>query len=60
MPATFCVTVGYFVLFAASKADGNGLKTFGLVLATWLFIVAAFILIAGAYVSFSNLCPVHI
>jgi copper resistance protein C len=26
MPATICVTVGYFVLFAASKADGLGLS----------------------------------
>ncbi len=60
MPATFCVTVGYFVLFAASIAVGNGLKTFGRILAAWLFIIATFILIAGAYVSFSNLCPVHV
>jgi hypothetical protein len=58
MPATICVTVGFFVLFAASQAADTGLKTFGRVLAIWLFIVAAFILVAGAYASFSGLCPV--
>jgi hypothetical protein len=56
MPATICVTIGYFVLFAASRAD-DGIKTFGRVLAIWLFIIAAFILIAGAYASLSGLCP---
>lgn len=60
MPATICVTVSFFVLFAASKAADTGLKTFGRVLAIWLFIVAAFILIAGAYVSLSGLCPVPV
>jgi len=47
IPATICVTVGYFVLFAASKADDR-IKIFGWVLAIWLFMIAAFILIAGA------------
>ena len=60
MPATFCVTVGYFVLFAASKAADSGLKTFGRVLAIWLFIIATFIIIVGAYASLSGLCPVHV
>ncbi len=31
MPATFCVTIGYFVLLASSKAAG-GIKAFGIVL----------------------------
>ena len=56
MPATICVTVGYFVLFAASKAD-DGIKVFGWVLAIWLFVIAAFIPIAGAYVTLAGLCP---
>jgi len=56
MPATICVTIGYFVLFAASKAD-DGIKTFGWVLAIWLFVIAAFIPIAGAYVTLAGLCP---
>jgi hypothetical protein len=58
MPATICVTVGYFVLFAASKAD-DGIKTFGRVLAIWLFVIAAFIAIAGAYVTLAGLCPIE-
>lgn len=60
MPATFCVTAGYFVLFAASKATENGLKTFGRALAIWLFIIATFILIIGAYASLSGLCPMQV
>jgi hypothetical protein len=58
MPATICVTVGYFVLFAASKADG-GIKKFGWVLAIWLFVIAAFIPIVGAYVTLAGLCPIE-
>jgi hypothetical protein len=58
MPATICVTIGYFVLFAASKAD-IGIKIFGWVLAIWLFVIAAFIPIAGAYVTLSGLCPME-
>ncbi|MGE5366781.1 MAG: hypothetical protein ACM3PO_05855 [Betaproteobacteria bacterium] len=58
MPATICVTIGYFVLFAASKADG-GVKTFGWVLAIWLFVIAAFIPLAGAYVTLAGLCPME-
>jgi hypothetical protein len=58
MPATMCVTIGYFVLFAASKAD-DGIKTFGRVLAIWLFVIAAFIPIAGAYVTLAGLCPIE-
>jgi hypothetical protein len=58
MPATICVTVGYFVLFAASKAD-DGIKTFGRVLAIWLFVIAAFIPITGAYVTLAGLCPIE-
>ncbi len=58
MPATVCVTIGYFVLFAASKADG-GIKIFGWVLAIWLFVIAAFIPIVGAYVTLAGLCPME-
>jgi hypothetical protein len=60
MPATICVTVGFFALFAVSKTTETGLKMFGRVLAIWLFIIAAFILVAGAYASFSGLCPVPV
>jgi hypothetical protein len=56
IPATICVTIGYFVLFAASKAN-DGIKKFGWVLAIWLFVIAAFVPIAGAYVTLAGLCP---
>jgi hypothetical protein len=58
MPATICVTIGYFVLFAASKAD-DGIRTFGRVLAVWLFVIAAFIPIAAGYVTLAGLCPIE-
>jgi uncharacterized membrane protein (DUF485 family) len=56
MPATFWLVVGYFVLFSSTKAEG-GVSAFGKVLAIWIFIITAFIPIAGAYVAFSDLCP---
>ncbi len=52
------VTIGYFVLFAASKADG-GIKIFGWGLSIWLLVIAAFIPIAGAYVTLAGLCPME-
>jgi hypothetical protein len=58
IPATFFVTIGYFVLFASSKAQG-GIKAFGLILAIWIFVIALFPPIAGAYVTFSGQCPVE-
>lgn len=57
LPATFYVTIGFFVLFASTKAE-NGVKTFGQVLAIWIFLIALFPLIAGAYVTLSNQCPI--
>lgn len=58
MPATICLTIGYFVLFAASKAD-DGIRTFGRAVAIWLFVIAVFIPIAGAYVTLADLCPME-
>ena len=57
MPATICITIGYFVLFTASKADG-GIRTFGRVLAIWFFVIATFVLITAAYVTLAGLCPI--
>lgn len=57
LPATFWAVVGYFVLFSSAKADG-GIRTFGRILAFWIFVIAAFIPIAGAYVTFAGLCPI--
>jgi hypothetical protein len=56
MPATFLVVIGYFVLFSSLWA-GNGVQTFGRILAIWIFVIAAFIPIAGAYVTLAGLCP---
>jgi len=56
IPATIFVTIGYFVLFSSSKAEG-AIRTFGQVLAIWIFIIALFFPTAGAYITFSGLCP---
>ena len=56
LPATFWVVIGYFVLFSSAKA-GDGTRTFGRVLAIWIFVIAGFFLVAGAYVTLAGLCP---
>ncbi len=58
MPATFGLVVGYFVLFSATKAEG-GVRTFGKILAIWIFVITAFIPVAGAYVELFDLCPME-
>ncbi len=58
IPATFWLVVGYFVLFSSTRAEG-GIKTFGRVLAIWIFVIAAFMPIAGAYITLANLCPIE-
>lgn len=56
IPATFWLVVGYFVLFASVKADG-GMRTFGRILAIWIFVIATVIPLMGAYVTLAGLCP---
>lgn len=58
VPATFWLIIGYFVLFSSTRAEG-GVRTFGKVVAVWVFILAALIPIAGAYVTVSGLCPLE-
>ena len=58
MPATCFLVIGYFVLFSSTKAEG-GVKKFGQVLAVWLFVIATFIPVAGAYLTISDLCPIE-
>jgi predicted acyltransferase len=58
IPATVFVVVGYFVLFASSRAEGI-LHTFGQVLAIWVFVVALFFPVCGAYVTLSGMCPME-
>lgn len=57
IPATIYVTIGYFVLFSSGKVDG-ALRKFGQILAIWIFIVALFFPICGAYTSLSGKCPI--
>jgi len=57
IPATFWVTVGYFVLYSSTKTDG-AVRKFGQILAIWIFIVALFFPICGAYTSLSGKCPI--
>ncbi len=56
IPATFWIIVGYFVLFSASKADSGGIRVFGQVLAIWLFVIAAAIVIGAGYITLAGLC----
>ena len=54
LPATFLAVVGYFVLFSSTKTQG-AVKTFGQILAIWLFILAAVFPVAGAYATYAGL-----
>jgi hypothetical protein len=56
-PATFWLVIGYFVLFSSTKAEGN-VQVFGRFLSIWIFAIATFIPIMGAYVTLSGLCPI--
>jgi hypothetical protein len=57
IPATILATLGYFVLFSSSRAEGR-VQKLGRVLAIWIFIVALFLPICGAYVTLAGLCPI--
>lgn len=57
IPATIIVVTGYFVLFSSQKAEG-GIRRFGRVLAIWIFVVALFPLIGGAFVTLTDQCPI--
>lgn len=57
IPATFLVVLGYFILFSSSKSRGM-VQTFGQILAVWVFILAAALPMAGAYVTSAGLSPI--
>ena len=57
IPATIWVVLGYFVLFASTKAQG-AMHTFGRVLAIWVFVIAALFPMTGAYLTVAGLNPV--
>jgi len=48
VPMTMLLTVSFFVLLAARKADSQGVKAFGYVLAVLLWISAALVLSMGS------------
>jgi hypothetical protein len=56
LPATIWIVIGYFVLFSTIKVEG-GIQLFGRILAIWVFIIASFFPIAGAYMTISGMCP---
>ena len=58
LPATFWMVIGYFVLFSTSKTEG-GIQLFGKILAIWIFIIALFIPMVGAYMAISGMCPME-
>ena len=58
LPATIWLIIGYFVLFAASRAEA-GMRTFGRLIAIWAFVIAVCIPLAAAYVSLAGLCPIE-
>ena len=58
LPATIWTVVGYFVLFSTTKTEG-GIQLFGKILAIWIFIIAMFIPMAGAYMAISGMCPME-
>jgi hypothetical protein len=58
IPATIWVVVGYFVLFSSTKTEG-AVQMFGRILAIWVFVIAAFFPVMGAYVTLSGLCPIE-
>jgi len=55
IPATAIFVVGYFVLFSSTKAEGVVHKL-GRVLAIWVFVLASFFPVMGAYMTFTNQC----
>ena len=57
IPATLLIVLGYFVLFSSTKTQG-GVRTFGQILATWIFILAVVLPLAGAYATYAGLSPV--
>jgi len=57
IPATMLAVVGYFVLYASARAAGR-IGMFGRLLAIWVFVIATFPLMAGAFMTLSGYCPI--
>jgi hypothetical protein len=54
IPATIWVVLGYFILYSSTR---GAVQRFGYILAIWVFIIAAFFPVMGAYVTFAGFCP---
>lgn len=54
IPATLALVLGYFILFSSTKTQGT-VKTFGRILAVWVFVLAALLPVAGGYATFADL-----
>lgn len=46
IPASILVVIGYFVLFASTRAEG-GVRTFGKYLAIWLLFLGTVVVLGG-------------
>jgi hypothetical protein len=57
IPATLAVVLGYFVLFSSTKSQG-AMRTFGQIVAIWVFALAVASPIAGAYGTYAGFSPV--
>lgn len=58
LPATVWAVIGYFILFSSTKAEGR-VKTLGQFLSAWAFVIAGFIILAGAYVTMTGMCSME-
>lgn len=58
LPATAWFVIGFFILFAATKAEG-GLRTFGRVLGAWALVIALMFPVMGAYMTLSGACSMN-
>jgi len=58
LPATAWLVIGFFILFAATRADG-GLRTFGRALGVWALLIALMFPAMGAYITLSGACPME-
>ena len=58
IPATVWAVIGFFVMFASTKAGGT-LRKFGQILSIWVFVLAALIPLGGAFVTLAGLCPIE-
>ena len=58
LPATGWLVIAFFILFAATKAEGT-LGTFGRALGVWAIVIALMFPVMGAYVTLSGACPME-